>query len=200
MVASAQDRMLPTLSEASRLQRCIPHARRVVLPASSHAPLLERDVCLASLLQRAGFHHRQLVPAVDRLVAVQVGTLQAPESDMEDATAEEGAEDDCAEDDCAEEGAVEVACEQQAEGSGEGGNSGDDVPAEAGDEADASQGAVEATPAGKRMSSETMVQMLLSALESDLLSVPNVEEPEGAPVTSCSMDSGPDEEVNTTVC
>ncbi len=60
LVASAQDRMLPTLSEAARLQRCIPTAARHVLPTSSHTPLLERDVCLARILQHTGFHHSGL--------------------------------------------------------------------------------------------------------------------------------------------
>lgn len=47
------------------------------------------------------------------------------------------------------------------------------------------------------MPPETMVQMLLSALENDLLSVPQPEEAAEAPVMSCSMDSGPDEEIDT---
>lgn len=44
VVASARDRLLPSLSEAGRLVSLIPGALRVVLPDSGHTALLESKV------------------------------------------------------------------------------------------------------------------------------------------------------------
>ena len=54
LVASACDRLLPSLGEASRLAAALPTARRVTLPDSGHTALLEEGVDLAALLARAG--------------------------------------------------------------------------------------------------------------------------------------------------
>lgn len=54
LVASACDRLLPSLGEASRLAAVLPAARRVTLPDSGHTALLEEGVDLAALLARAG--------------------------------------------------------------------------------------------------------------------------------------------------
>lgn len=50
--------MIDSRSAGARLQRVIPGAKRVVLPESGHAPMLERTVNLLDLLIRT-----QLVPA-----------------------------------------------------------------------------------------------------------------------------------------
>ena len=55
VVASAADKLLPSLAEAARLVRTMPDARRLVLPESGHTALLESANCLASLLRRSGF-------------------------------------------------------------------------------------------------------------------------------------------------
>ena len=44
VVASARDRLLPSLAEAGRLVSLIPGALRVVLPDSGHTALLESSV------------------------------------------------------------------------------------------------------------------------------------------------------------
>ena len=61
LVASAGDRLLPSLTESARLQRLIPGAQRLVLPDSGHTALLEVGgaqhtpvrSCPASLLAEA---------------------------------------------------------------------------------------------------------------------------------------------------
>lgn len=51
VVASAGDKLLPSLSESTRLQRLMPQCQRVVLPESGHTALLELcSLLLASLL------------------------------------------------------------------------------------------------------------------------------------------------------
>ncbi|KAK9831878.1 hypothetical protein WJX81_004455 [Elliptochloris bilobata] len=59
VVASARDRLLPSLAEAGRLVSLIPGALRVVLPDSGHTALLESSVHLASIMRRAGFAPEQ---------------------------------------------------------------------------------------------------------------------------------------------
>jgi pimeloyl-ACP methyl ester carboxylesterase len=54
-VASAADRLLPSLEESRRLVSAIPDARRVVLPTSGHTALLESGVSLAAIMARTGF-------------------------------------------------------------------------------------------------------------------------------------------------
>ena len=56
LIASGEDRLLPSLTEAVRLQSLLPSAQRVVLPDSGHTALLEVRLPLAlshALLQAA---------------------------------------------------------------------------------------------------------------------------------------------------
>jgi len=53
IVASAADRLLPSVAEAQRLLVHLPHARKVILPRSGHACLLETDVNLYDIFQTA---------------------------------------------------------------------------------------------------------------------------------------------------
>ncbi|KAK9841300.1 hypothetical protein WJX74_003515 [Apatococcus lobatus] len=55
LLASSEDRMLPSLQEAARLQRLIPGARRIILADSGHTALLEANVDFAGILERTGF-------------------------------------------------------------------------------------------------------------------------------------------------
>jgi len=41
LVGSGEDRLLPSLTEQTRLQRLLPNAHRLVLPDSGHTALLE---------------------------------------------------------------------------------------------------------------------------------------------------------------
>ena len=59
LVASARDALLPSVSEAGRLCRILPNARRLVLPDSGHAALLEGRLDLAKELEVAGFGSAQ---------------------------------------------------------------------------------------------------------------------------------------------
>jgi hypothetical protein len=54
VISSAKDRMLPSLLEGSRLQQLMPNAKRLILPDSGHAALLETGVNLPELMARAG--------------------------------------------------------------------------------------------------------------------------------------------------
>ena len=59
LIASGEDRLLPSLTEAVRLQSLLPSAQRVVLPDSGHTALLEVRQPLATghaLLQATGTH------------------------------------------------------------------------------------------------------------------------------------------------
>lgn len=55
LVASAMDRLLPSLTEAQRLVKILPHAGLVVLPYSGHACLVEADISLYKIMQRENF-------------------------------------------------------------------------------------------------------------------------------------------------
>jgi pimeloyl-ACP methyl ester carboxylesterase len=52
LIASDRDRLLPSVQEAHRLQRLIPHSQIHYLPDSGHVALLEQDVNLADILGR----------------------------------------------------------------------------------------------------------------------------------------------------
>ncbi|ASC69177.1 Putative aminoacrylate hydrolase RutD [Halomicronema hongdechloris C2206] len=52
LLAAAADRLLPSVPEAERLARRLPHAQLRVLPHSGHACLLERDINLFNILQK----------------------------------------------------------------------------------------------------------------------------------------------------
>lgn len=55
IVASAADRLLPSLEESGRLVRVIPNSQRVILPNSGHTALLESGISLAGIMDRTGF-------------------------------------------------------------------------------------------------------------------------------------------------
>lgn len=55
LIASAADRLLPSMAEGARLASLLPNARRVALPDSGHTALLEEGVALAAIMSRAGF-------------------------------------------------------------------------------------------------------------------------------------------------
>ncbi|HEY9749870.1 MAG TPA: alpha/beta hydrolase [Allocoleopsis sp.] len=55
LLASAADRLLPSLSEAKRLATILPNVTTVVLPESGHACLLEADINLYDIMQQHNF-------------------------------------------------------------------------------------------------------------------------------------------------
>lgn len=55
MIASAFDRLLPSLTEAKRLVKILPNGQLVVLPNSGHACLLEQDINLYEIMQAENF-------------------------------------------------------------------------------------------------------------------------------------------------
>jgi len=55
LLASAADRLLPSVTEAQRLNNCLPNAQKVVLFDSCHTCLLERSVDLYQILQTHNF-------------------------------------------------------------------------------------------------------------------------------------------------
>ncbi|WP_088890788.1 alpha/beta fold hydrolase [Leptolyngbya ohadii] len=57
VIASAQDRLFPSVSEARRLVSLLPNAEMIVLPYSGHACLLEKDVHLYELMQSSRLVH-----------------------------------------------------------------------------------------------------------------------------------------------
>jgi len=58
VIASALDRLLPSITEARRLVKILPNAQMVVLPYSGHACLLEADIKLYEIMQ-ADFLERE---------------------------------------------------------------------------------------------------------------------------------------------
>ncbi|MEO1144539.1 MAG: alpha/beta fold hydrolase [Cyanobacteria bacterium J06638_22] len=55
VLASTGDRLLPSVEESERLLQRLPNARRVILPDSGHACLLETDVNLGKILSAQQF-------------------------------------------------------------------------------------------------------------------------------------------------
>lgn len=55
LLSSARDRLLPSIREGARLARLMPSARRVILPDSGHAALLERGFSMAKVLAQQDF-------------------------------------------------------------------------------------------------------------------------------------------------
>ncbi|HBB33344.1 MAG TPA: alpha/beta hydrolase [Cyanobacteria bacterium UBA8803] len=55
LIASAADRLWPSLNEAEYLVNCLPNAKMMVLPQSGHACLLETEVNLLEILKGQGF-------------------------------------------------------------------------------------------------------------------------------------------------
>jgi pimeloyl-ACP methyl ester carboxylesterase len=62
LLASAADRLLPSLAEVHHLAQFFPHAQTVVLPSSGHACLLEADVNLYKIMQAQRFLMQQSQP------------------------------------------------------------------------------------------------------------------------------------------
>jgi pimeloyl-ACP methyl ester carboxylesterase len=58
VIASALDRLLPSVIEARRLVKTLPNAQMVVLPYSGHACLLEADIKLYEIMQAQNFLDR----------------------------------------------------------------------------------------------------------------------------------------------
>jgi pimeloyl-ACP methyl ester carboxylesterase len=55
LMAGVYDRLLPSVSEVSRLANILPHAKVVILPYSGHACLLENDINLYDILKENNF-------------------------------------------------------------------------------------------------------------------------------------------------
>ncbi|QLE57528.1 alpha/beta fold hydrolase [Nostoc sp. TCL26-01] len=55
LIAGASDRLLPSVSEVTRLSDIIPNSKAIILPQSGHACLLEEDVNLYNILQANSF-------------------------------------------------------------------------------------------------------------------------------------------------
>jgi len=67
LLASATDRLLPSLPEVQHLEKFLPHAQTVVLPYSGHACLLEADVNLYEIMKAQNFltaHSQKLLPSL----------------------------------------------------------------------------------------------------------------------------------------
>ena len=58
ILASSEDRVLPSVDEGKRLARALPNGRTTVLEGSGHVPLLEARVDLASILRGTRFLER----------------------------------------------------------------------------------------------------------------------------------------------
>ncbi|EHC12892.1 alpha/beta fold hydrolase [Fischerella thermalis] len=69
LVASTQDRLLPSLAEAQRLANILPNSKVVVLPESGHACLLETDINLYEIMKANDF----LESGAKAAEAMQVG-------------------------------------------------------------------------------------------------------------------------------
>ncbi len=63
VIASNEDRLLPSLAEAKRLVNLLPNSKMVVLPKSGHACLLEADINLYEIMKS----HNFLDPSVEVL-------------------------------------------------------------------------------------------------------------------------------------
>ncbi|MBW4608600.1 MAG: alpha/beta hydrolase [Hassallia sp. WJT32-NPBG1] len=55
LIAGADDRLLPSVTEAQRLVNILPNAKTVVLPNSGHACLLEKDIYLYEIMKENNF-------------------------------------------------------------------------------------------------------------------------------------------------
>jgi pimeloyl-ACP methyl ester carboxylesterase len=55
IIAGADDRLLPSVTEAERLVNTLPNAKMVVLPDSGHACLLEKDIYLYEIMKENNF-------------------------------------------------------------------------------------------------------------------------------------------------
>jgi pimeloyl-ACP methyl ester carboxylesterase len=55
LIAGASDRLLPSVSEIQRLANIIPNSKKLILPESGHACLLEQDINLYKILESHNF-------------------------------------------------------------------------------------------------------------------------------------------------
>lgn len=55
VIAGGDDRLLPSVTEATRLVNILPNAKMVVLPHSGHACLLEKDIYLYEIMKENNF-------------------------------------------------------------------------------------------------------------------------------------------------
>ena len=55
VIAGGDDHLLPSVTEAERLANILPHAKRVILPSSGHACLLEKDIYLYEIMKEHNF-------------------------------------------------------------------------------------------------------------------------------------------------
>jgi hypothetical protein len=55
IVASAKDRIFPSIAEARRLMAHVPRCKLHVAPHSGHAVLLEEETCLAQIISDARY-------------------------------------------------------------------------------------------------------------------------------------------------
>ncbi|UKO96343.1 alpha/beta fold hydrolase [Nostoc sp. UHCC 0870] len=55
LIAGASDRLLPSVSEIQRLGNIIPNSKKLILPESGHACLLEQDINLYKILESHNF-------------------------------------------------------------------------------------------------------------------------------------------------
>lgn len=69
LVASTQDKLLPSLAEAQRLANILPNSKVAVLPESGHACLLETDINLYEIMKANDF----LESSAEAAEAMQVG-------------------------------------------------------------------------------------------------------------------------------
>ena len=62
LLASTEDKVLPSVDECRRLQRLLPNARVTELQGSGHVPLLEARISLRSVLRASGLVGRGPAP------------------------------------------------------------------------------------------------------------------------------------------
>jgi pimeloyl-ACP methyl ester carboxylesterase len=55
LIAGASDRLLPSVNEIQRLADIIPNSKKLILPESGHACLLEQDINLYKILESHNF-------------------------------------------------------------------------------------------------------------------------------------------------
>lgn len=67
LIASAADRLLPSVAEAERLVKIFPHAQTYILPTSGHACLLESDIKLYEIMRDHNFLTTQNDPSLVNL-------------------------------------------------------------------------------------------------------------------------------------
>jgi len=69
LLASTEDKVLPSVNECRKLQRLLPNARVTELPGSGHVPLLEARVSLRGVLRASGLVGRGAPPRVKDYVS-----------------------------------------------------------------------------------------------------------------------------------